>query len=317
MGDSMSTDKKTTPDVPRGPRKCGLIMPISAIDGYSSSHWEDVKSIIVEALHDTGFEVELVSELEGNGLIHNRIVTNLFFNDIVICDVSAKNPNVMFELGMRLAFDKPVVIIKDDKTSYSFDATPIEHLSYPSDLNYPLIQAFKTRLRETAVATHEKSRVAGYQSFMKNFGQIVVTGLESREVSKEQYLVNAIAELQGGMKNLTNLMSQEVVSRRTPLWRPELSPGTSGVSKEHKILADLYEKYRGLAGNQALSAVETDGLTNQLLDEWLSRSARRNEMSKQDVQDSRDFVREFVSQLERNRSTAKAIGGFRIAQQPS
>jgi hypothetical protein len=34
----------------------------------------------------------------------------------------------MFELGMRLAFDKPTVIIKDDKTDYMFDTGIIEHV---------------------------------------------------------------------------------------------------------------------------------------------------------------------------------------------
>jgi hypothetical protein len=35
--------------------------------------------------------------------------------------LALKNPNVMFELGMRLAFDKPAIIIKDNRTNYSFD----------------------------------------------------------------------------------------------------------------------------------------------------------------------------------------------------
>jgi hypothetical protein len=63
-----------------------------------------------------------------------RIVQNIYDNEMVICDVSAKNPNVMFELGMRLAFDKPAIIIKDDKTNYSFDTAPIEHLEYPIEV---------------------------------------------------------------------------------------------------------------------------------------------------------------------------------------
>jgi hypothetical protein len=61
----------------------------------------------------------------------------------VIGDVSCKNPNVMFELGMRLAFDKPTIIIKDDQTSYSFDISPIQNLEYPRDLRFNKIIDFK------------------------------------------------------------------------------------------------------------------------------------------------------------------------------
>jgi hypothetical protein len=50
----------------------------------------------------------------------------------------------MLELGMRLAFDKPAVIVKDDKTDYSFDTSSIEHLAYPRDLRFSKIKSFKT-----------------------------------------------------------------------------------------------------------------------------------------------------------------------------
>jgi hypothetical protein len=117
-------------------KRCGLIMPISAIDGYPASHWEAVLSIIKEALSETEFSVQLVSVADDIGVIQKRIVQNVYDNEIIVCDVSAKNPNVMLELGMRLAFDKPAIIIKDDRTNYSFDTAPIEHLEYPIDLNY-------------------------------------------------------------------------------------------------------------------------------------------------------------------------------------
>ena len=58
-------------------------------------------------------------------MIHKTIVQNLYLNPIVVCDVSGKNANVMFELGLRLAFDKPTIIIKDDKTDYSFDTSVV------------------------------------------------------------------------------------------------------------------------------------------------------------------------------------------------
>src|SRR5687768_3672538 len=100
-------------------KKCGVIMPISLIDGCPGTHWDAVFSIIKEALAETEFSVELVSDSDEIGVIQKRIVQNIYDNEVVVCDVSAKNPNVMFELGMRLAFDKVAVIIKDDKTNYS------------------------------------------------------------------------------------------------------------------------------------------------------------------------------------------------------
>jgi len=175
--------------------RCGLIMPISAIDGCSEAHWDEVRQIVKEALGDSDFDVELVSDSNEIGIIQKRIVQNIHDNDIVVCDVSAKNPNVMFELGMRLAFDKPAIIIKDDKTNYSFDTAPIEHLEYPRDLRYQQIQAFKIKLREKVKATYEAAKNPEYTTFLKHFGQFVVAKIDEKKVGKDEYLLAALNEL--------------------------------------------------------------------------------------------------------------------------
>src|ERR1700722_12759857 len=113
------------------PKVCGIVMPISEIDGCSESHWHDVHEILAEAIEDAGYEPNLVSNSDEVSFINKSIVQNLYGNTIVVCDVSGKNPNVMFELGMRLAFDKPTILVKDNKTNFSFDISGIEHLPYP------------------------------------------------------------------------------------------------------------------------------------------------------------------------------------------
>lgn len=76
-----------------------------------------MKRVISEAITDAGLHPSLVSDASDVGIIQKRIIENLYFNPIVVCDVSGKNPNVMFELGLRLAFDKPTIIVKDNRTS--------------------------------------------------------------------------------------------------------------------------------------------------------------------------------------------------------
>ncbi|WP_090881826.1 hypothetical protein [Nitrosovibrio sp. Nv6] len=177
-------------------------MPISAIDGYPASHWDEVFLIIKEALSETRFNVELVSNSDEIGVIQKRIVQNIYDNEIVICDVSAKNPNVMFELGMRLAFDKPAIIIKDNRTNYSFDTAPIEHLEYPVELNHRAIQDFQTKLRDKVIATFEASKHPEYTTFLKHFGQFIVANIEEKKVGKDDYLLEAISELRTDIRAL-------------------------------------------------------------------------------------------------------------------
>jgi hypothetical protein len=175
---------------------CGLVMPISSIDGCNEQHWSEVKEILTEAVEGAGFKANLVSYADDVGIIQKRIIQNLYENPIVVCDVSGKNPNVMFQLGMRLAFDKPTIIIKDDKTSYSFDTSPIEHIEYPRDLRFSKIVEFKDALKEKVRATYKKSNEdPNYTAFLKHFGTFTVAKLDTKEVSKEDFIIEEIREL--------------------------------------------------------------------------------------------------------------------------
>jgi len=175
---------------------CGLVMPISTIDGCNEQHWLDVKDILSESVEAAGFKANLVSYADDVGIIQKRIIQNLYENPIVVCDVSGKNPNVMFELGMRLAFDKPTIIVKDDKTSYSFDTSPIEHLEYPRDLRFTKIVEFKKALKEKLQATLKKSQDdPNYTAFLKHFGTFTVAKLDTKEVSKEDFIIEELKDL--------------------------------------------------------------------------------------------------------------------------
>lgn len=189
---------------------CGLIMPISSIDGCGAEHWLEVKAIITEAISsitDYDFSVKLVSDQDDVGVIQKRIVQNIHDSDIVVCDVSCKNPNVMFELGMRLAFDKPTVVIKDDATDYSFDTSPLEHLNYPRDLRFSKINAFKQGLAEKVSATYKASLSKDWQSFLSSFGTFKVASIDHAVGTADQIVMESLQELFSEVSKLSRRLS--------------------------------------------------------------------------------------------------------------
>jgi hypothetical protein len=196
---------------------CGIVMPISSIDGCSESHWSDVLEIITDAIEKAEFDANLVSHADEVGIIHKRIIQNLHDNPIVICDVSGKNPNVMFELGMRLAFDKPTIIVKDNQTSFTFDTSSIEHLEYPRDLRFSKITEFKEKLTSKIKATHNKATSdPNYTTFLKHFGEFTVAKLEKKEVTGQEFIL------------------EELKNMRRSIDRMERSP-----TKDEKVLRSL------------------------------------------------------------------------------
>lgn len=174
---------------------CGIVMPISAIDDCSANHWEDVKTILCEAIEAAGYAPNLVSDANDSGIIQKRIVQNLYDNEIVICDVSCKNPNVMFELGMRLAFDKPTIIVIDDKTNFSFDTAPIEHLRYPRNLAYFEILRFKQKLSDKIDGTIQAAKEPGYTTFLKHFGEFKVADIGHKEGSMNEVILSRVNDV--------------------------------------------------------------------------------------------------------------------------
>jgi len=180
-------------------KKCGIIMPIASNPDYPEEHWKEVLLILIEAVNETEFEPRLVSDDVAVGLIHERIVNNIYTDEIVICDVSSKNPNVMFELGLRLAFDKPTIIIKDEKTGYSFDTGVMEHINYPSSLRFNKIVDFKTELIKRIKATYEKSiSEPNFSPFLKSFGKTIIPAkINQSEIAESKYILSKL-------ENLTN-----------------------------------------------------------------------------------------------------------------
>ncbi|MGY3959963.1 hypothetical protein [Aeromonas popoffii] len=206
---------------PKIPPVCGIVMPISTLDGCTEAHWADVLEILTESIEQAGFEGNLVSNADDVGIIQKRIIQNLYDNPVVVCDVSGKNPNVMFELGLRLAFDKPTIIVKDDRTTYSFDTSPIEHLEYPRDLRFSRIVDFKKKLAEKIRATHEKATAdSNYTTFLKHFGEFTVAKLDKKEVSGQEFILEELRSLRMTMRRMERNQRER---------EPEPKPSTGSV----------------------------------------------------------------------------------------
>jgi hypothetical protein len=225
------------------PLTCGIVMPISAIDGLAEPHWAEVKLFISETVATVGFSARLVSDAADVGVIHKRIVQNLYADPIVVCDVSARNPNVMCELGMRLAFDKPTVIIKDDKTPRSFDTENIEHLEYPRDLRFGKMVAFKELLAKKVKDTHDAAtKDPNFSTFLKHFGTFKVAKMDTEVVTKEDLILEELAEIR---KQL-----------RRPRTLPPSKSRDINDATEQAALRGLFDLYSKRTGNSAASHKE-------------------------------------------------------------
>jgi hypothetical protein len=270
MSSSPAEPSKPSPEAETP--KCGVVMPISGYPDvleYTAGHWLDVKSVIFESIEAAGFSPNLVSDGEGSGLIQGRIVRNLGSYPMVVCDVSGKNPNVMFELGLRLAFDLPTIVIKDELTTYSFDTSPIEHLPYLSGLNIYRTKEFQQRLTEKILATrrdHQNGKGDG--TFLSHFSLQSVK-LGTKEVSNTDLLLEKIT-------NSLAVMNQSIAALERRNTALEISPAVNrGFGTVPNVL--FSSAPRGLA---AFDLPEVNKLME--LSEKVEQLLRQNPKKKED-----------------------------------
>ncbi len=102
--------------------KAFVIMPFVERDSkHSPGFFQEVlRSLVTPAAKESKFTVRTANR-QGSDLIQSTIVNDLLEADLVIADLTEHNPNVMFELGVRMAEDKPVVLIKAKGTGPLFD----------------------------------------------------------------------------------------------------------------------------------------------------------------------------------------------------
>lgn len=244
---------------------CGIIMPIAGMGPeYPAEHWSDVIKILHAAIERAGFIPRIVSDSEESTVIHGSIINNIYNDAIVVCDVSNKNANVMFELGMRLAFNKPVVIVKDDKTDYSFDTGNIQHEPYRRDLRHSTVEKFINDLSKKIKKTYEASLKPDYQSFLSYFGKFEVAKIENKSIGESEAiekLLNKISSIDAKFNSLIHREENEISFTSTSI--------TSGRNKITLVSPELTNAGKERATSEILTLDNVVGVVffkeNELL----------------------------------------------------
>jgi nucleoside 2-deoxyribosyltransferase len=128
---------------------------------------EVLKSLITPAGNEAGFAIE-TARREDSDIIHHTILNELLQADLVIADLTDHNPNVLFELGIRLAKEKPIVLIKSKDTGPIFDVDNLLRVyTYDQNLWSTTVQADVKALAERIRGTWEnREHAVGYMRIL-------------------------------------------------------------------------------------------------------------------------------------------------------
>lgn len=167
LSDTKFRGKTSAPSIDKTTLRAFVIMPFveRKAGGRSEGFFKEVyASIIKPACERAGFE-PATAERKGSDIIHTTILREILEADIVVADLTDHNPNVMFELGLRMAMGKkPVCIIKSKDTGSIFDVDHVLRVhEYSQNLWTSTVEHDIPELAEHILATWDaRNTGSGY-----------------------------------------------------------------------------------------------------------------------------------------------------------
>ena len=211
-------------------KNCFVIMPIDDCDGYEKGHFAHVyDDIIKPAIDKTEFTAIRADEVKETNFIHLDILKKLIDAPIAVCDLSTRNPNVLFELGIRQAFDKPVVLIQEKGTPKIFDIAPLRYLEYSKEMKYHEVLESQKSLQEAIEATKaaegDSGNINSIVKLMALSSPAIIPNLDNS--NKEVLALDVMRSQMNDLKMMMEMMVHE---------------GRKGISRRSSIAAIEYER---------------------------------------------------------------------------
>ena len=223
----MDTNKSDTKE------KCFVIMPISDPSNYEKGHFRKIyEQIFIPAIEKAGFYPHRVDEDMSSHFIQMSIIKELIEAPLVLCDLSTRNPNVLYELGIRHAFNKPVVLVQESDTERVFDISVFNTVDYRSSRFFDEVVEDQDKIAEAITATYNnepnysmtqivdvvsaqasrveisrEDRTAILLSSMQNELYAIsahLNSLESRNNSNADYVVSQVTTCRGYIQENNN-----------------------------------------------------------------------------------------------------------------
>lgn len=119
----VSKIKSLSAETPK--RQCFVIMPFSKTSSCRSEDWTEIyHNVIKPAVEEAGFNYKCRRSDALAGNIIEDILDHLNRADLVIADLTDRNPNVFYELGVRHALRRGTILITQKIAHVPFDLIP-------------------------------------------------------------------------------------------------------------------------------------------------------------------------------------------------
>jgi hypothetical protein len=216
--------RQTTKRSTRGRSEKPICFIMAPFGGWNDRYFEDVYCPAVEA---AGLQPKRADDLYRPSAIVHDIWAFIKKSKVMLADVTGKNPNVFYELGLAHAIGKPVVLVTRSIDDVPFDLRALRVIEY--DVQDPewselLVAKASKALREVLAAPHE----AVPPTFLrerKGAEQPSVTPLQRKLLAMQQQVDSLSREVRSGGNSSEMISGPEeaeaVLSRYVNMGMPD------------------------------------------------------------------------------------------------
>ncbi len=196
-------------------KNCFIISPIGEIGSEIRKRSDEILiHIIRPILQEFDYKAIRADEISEFGLITNQVIEHIVYDDLVICDLTYKNPNVYYELAIRHIVQKPIIQLIDEKEKLPFDVINTRTIK----INHRnLTGADNAKIKIKEYLKRIESGVNKIETPTSSVIDIDITLFDKSPISNINITYSKIFELlkkaEKDINNPMNIMSQEYINR--------------------------------------------------------------------------------------------------------
>jgi hypothetical protein len=180
-------------------KTCFVICPIGDDNSEIRTHSDRLLEHIIKPVTEPNYIVSRADHISDAGRITAQIMRSLGEADLVVADITGLNANVMYELGIRQALNRPVIHMAATGTKLPFDVGDIRTIFYGFDIEQ--VKAAIKQLRGQVESYETGSAIPWNPASLA--GPIAVQGDKPiQEAITELRMV--VADLNGGLSILND-----------------------------------------------------------------------------------------------------------------
>lgn len=147
--ESTQRNRKSKRKKSKNQKTCYFITPIGDESSDAREKADFLFERITPILGEMGFEFHVSHQEFQVGNINQQIIRRLINSDLVIANLTSRNPNVLYELGIRHTLGKPVIQIMERGEQLNFDIIAENTIFYTYDVRE--FDTFLAKLRSMLI----------------------------------------------------------------------------------------------------------------------------------------------------------------------